>query len=146
STRDRLTYIVVGEGPYRQELERQIVQRGLKEIVRLVGQTDNVLPYYHAADVFALLSKGEAAPIAPLEAMAMELPVVVARQRPYDELIRGDFGAMVPERDATEVARVIGSYLSEPSRGRSAGEAGRRQVELKYTWDRIAQQYLECSL
>jgi glycosyltransferase involved in cell wall biosynthesis len=141
----RLRYLVVGEGPYRPQLERQVAQLGLADVVRLVGATTDVLTYYQAADVFVLLSRGEAAPIAPLEAMAVGLPLVLARQRPFDEIVGDDCGVMVPENDPAEVARMIGTYLSDPCQGRAAGEAGRRRVSHNNAWGKIAQQYLECS-
>src|SRR5262249_40385503 len=62
-------YLVVGDGPYRPELERQVRAMGLEDTARLVGATSDVLPYYQAADLFVMLSHGEAAPLAPLEAM-----------------------------------------------------------------------------
>jgi glycosyltransferase involved in cell wall biosynthesis len=143
--RPRLKYLVVGEGPARAELQARVSQLGLDEVVRLAGSTANVLPYYQAADVFALLSHGEAAPIAPLEAMAAELPLVVARQPPFDEIVGEGCGVLVAEDKPAEVAREIGLFLSEGGRGRAAGEAGRRRVCREFTWERIARQYLECS-
>jgi glycosyltransferase involved in cell wall biosynthesis len=141
----RLQYLVVGDGPFRRELEEQARELGVDHTVKLVGSTTNVLPYYQAADVFVLLSQGEAAPIAPLEAMAMELPVVVARQRPFDEMVTDECGVMVLEQEPAEVARVIGSFLSNSSLRQAAGKAGRRRVCESFTWERIAHRYLESS-
>jgi glycosyltransferase involved in cell wall biosynthesis len=141
----RVKYLVLGDGPYRPELEKRIQDLGLAGVARLVGPTVDVLPYYQAADVFALLSHGEAAPIAPLEAMAMELPVVVARQRPFDEIIDDECGVMVPELEPAAVARAIGAFLVNAPRRRAAGAAGRRLVAQRFTWERIAKQYLEHS-
>jgi glycosyltransferase involved in cell wall biosynthesis len=138
-------YLVVGDGPFRQELEGQVRELGLEGAVRMVGATANVLPYYQAADVFVLLSHGEAAPIAPLEAMAAELPVVVARQPPFDEVVSDECGIMVAEQEPAEVARVVGGLLSDEARRKAAGLAGRRRVCASYTWEQIARQYLDSS-
>jgi glycosyltransferase involved in cell wall biosynthesis len=141
----RVKYVVLGEGPHRPELEREIAQRGLGDVAVLAGSTGDVLPYYRAADVFALLSHGEAAPIAPLEALAMELPIVVARQRPWDELVTGEWGVMVREDDPAAVAAALDAFLSNPARAQAAGAAGQRLVCQEFSWDRIARQYLEYS-
>jgi glycosyltransferase involved in cell wall biosynthesis len=141
----RLKYVVLGEGPYRPELEQEVNRLGLADAVVLAGSTSDVLPYYRAADAFALLSHGEAAPIAPLEAMAMELPLVVARQRPFDEVVSGECGVLVPEEDPAAVAGALCAFLSDPARARAAGAAGRRRVCRDFTWDAIARQYLEHS-
>jgi glycosyltransferase involved in cell wall biosynthesis len=72
----------------------------------------------------------------------MELPIVVARQRPWDELVTGEWGVMVPEDDPAAVAAALDGFLSDPARARAAGAAGRRLVCEEFSWDRIARQYL----
>jgi glycosyltransferase involved in cell wall biosynthesis len=141
----RVKYLVVGEGPYRPDLEQRVRLLGLENVARLIGATPDVLPYYRAADVFALLSHGEASPLAPLEAMAMELPLVVARQRPFDEVVTEGCGVMVAEEDSDEVARAIGSFLTDRAKALAAGRAGRERVCKYFSWKRIAEQYLQCS-
>src|SRR5262249_7312313 len=132
-------------GPCRAELEEQVSRLGLDEAVQLVGPATDVLPYYRAADVFALLSHGEASPIAPLEAMAVGLPLVVAQQRPFDEVIDSRGGVMVAEDKAEEVAQAMGGFWAAPRKARAAGNAGRERACRHFSWDRIADQYLHSS-
>jgi glycosyltransferase involved in cell wall biosynthesis len=138
----RVKYLVVGEGPYRAELEERVRRLGLEGVARLVGPTRDVLPYYHAADIFTLLSHGEAAGIAPLEALAAEVPVVLARQRPFDEMITDECGALVAEQNPAEVAQTLAALLADGDRRRAAGKAGRRRVCEHFTWEQIARHYL----
>jgi phosphatidyl-myo-inositol dimannoside synthase len=138
----RAKYFVVGDGPYRAVLEQQILSLGLSENVMLLGVTNDVMPYYNSADLFLLLSHGEASPIAPLEAMASELPVIVANQQPFDEMVGREEGVLVDERDATQVADAINVLLLNSELRRSMGEAGRRHVLANYTWERISDCYL----
>lgn len=145
ATNPRVKYLVTGEGPYRMELEGLIAQIGLTDVARLVGSSTDVLPYYRAANVFALLSHGEAAPIAPLEAMAMELPLVVAKQKPFGEVVTDDCGTMVAEEDPNAVANAISGYLTNSTLAQAAGMAGRAKVCRDFTWERIARDYLESS-
>jgi glycosyltransferase involved in cell wall biosynthesis len=141
----RLKYLVLGDGPYREELETQLDQLGLREVVRFEGSKANVLPYYQAADVFALLSYGEAAPIAPLEAMAVELPLVVARQKPFDEIVTDECAVMVTEEEPESVADAVSGFLGDRAWREGAGAAGRRRVCQEFTWEQIARRYVECS-
>jgi glycosyltransferase involved in cell wall biosynthesis len=92
--------------------------------------------------VFALLSHGEAAPLSPLEAMATELPLVVAKQRPFDEFLTDETGRLVEEAAPAQVAAAIGDYLADPALRATAGRAGRERVCRDFTWERIARQYL----
>jgi glycosyltransferase involved in cell wall biosynthesis len=134
-------YFVVGEGPYRGALETQIRECGLDASVKLLGATADILPLYNAADIFLLLARGEAMPIAPLEAMAMELPVIAASQPPFGEVVAPDCGILVPEKDSDQVATAINELLSNAPRRHAMGEAGRARVLADFTWERVAEQY-----
>jgi len=63
---------IVGEGPERPALERQIAKRGLQGHVHLVGQVprDQVAGYYSHADLIVMTSKSEGIPVVLMEAMA----------------------------------------------------------------------------
>jgi glycosyltransferase involved in cell wall biosynthesis len=144
-THPRLKYMVVGDGPYRATLEAQIQRLELKNVARLVGAVENIYPYYNVADIFLLLSIGEASPIAPLEAMAMELPIVVSDSPPYDEIVDSRFGVRISEQDSGELVKAIDSLLSDASRRRRMGSEGRACVRAAYSWQAIAERYLELS-
>jgi glycosyltransferase involved in cell wall biosynthesis len=143
SSHPRTKYFVVGEGAYRSAIESQIRRLGLSDNVILVGPTHDVIPYYNAADIFVLLSHGEASPLAPLEAMAMKLPVITANQRPFDEMIGLEHGVLVDEREPKQVAHAIKTLLSNSALCLAMGEAGRRHVLANYTWERISECYLQ---
>jgi len=136
-------YLVVGEGSYRPQLETQIRNSGLEQVVKLIGATDDIFPYYNIADVFLLLAYGEALAIAPLEAMAMRLPVIVANQPPFDELIEPAYGLRVDEADVHAVSDVIVGLLNDPGRRRAMGEAGREKILKDFTWGRVGEQYIQ---
>lgn len=138
----KVKYIVAGEGLYRSALEAQIRNNSLGGVVRLVGAEEDIFPYYNIADVFLLLAHGEASPLAPLEALAMELPVIVSTQPPFDEIVRPEFGIMVRETDTKAVVDSVNALLDNPGRRRSMGYAGRVHVQERYGWPAIAEQYL----
>jgi len=63
---------IVGEGPERAVLSRQIVKLGLHGHVHLVGHIPraNVSDYYRLADLVVMTSKSEGIPVALMEAMS----------------------------------------------------------------------------
>lgn len=138
-----IKYVVLGEGPYRAALESLIQERGLQGIVELQGSVANILPYYNLSDLFVLLSRGEGLPAALLEAMAMELPLVVSHQPPFDELVDRTYGIFVAEDDPHQVAAAINTLLGDPDRRRAMGEAARARVLAEFTYDHMAEQYIE---
>ncbi len=138
----QIKYWVIGEGQYRSQLEKQISALGLESIVKLIAPTNDVFLYFNVADIFILLSQGEALPIAPLEAMAMELPLIVACQPPFDEVASPACGVRVNPTDSAQVAEAIINLLSSPERRREMGEAGRARILADFTWERVGEKYL----
>jgi 1,2-diacylglycerol 3-alpha-glucosyltransferase len=69
---------VIGDGPERAALEKQIERRGAGGQVVLLGRVEhkNLPPYYHAFDLFATASLSEMNSISMLEATASGLFVV----------------------------------------------------------------------
>src|SRR5690606_24623325 len=86
---------IVGNGPQDQNLQQQIDELGLRDRVRLAGRHDDVVPWLHAFDVFALPSTGnEGVPQALMQAMACELPVVTTDAGAIPELARHEETAL----------------------------------------------------
>jgi rhamnosyl/mannosyltransferase len=50
------TLLIIGNGPLRTELETVARVAGVAARVHFLGQVDDVVPYYHAADIFVLPS------------------------------------------------------------------------------------------
>ena len=70
--------LLIGDGPERKRIERNIADLGLEEHVRITGFTENVLPLVAACDVMVLVSHHvETFSIAALEAMALGKPMVM---------------------------------------------------------------------
>jgi colanic acid/amylovoran biosynthesis glycosyltransferase len=63
---------IVGEGPERPTLEREIVERGLQGQVRLMGHVPRTAlrSYYRYADLVVMTSKSEGIPVVLMEAMS----------------------------------------------------------------------------
>ena len=72
--------LLIGDGPLRAELEKEVRTLNIGNRVAFLGEIQNrdIVPYYHAADVFVLpsIARSEAFGIVQLEAMASGLPVI----------------------------------------------------------------------
>jgi glycosyltransferase involved in cell wall biosynthesis len=81
------------------------------------------------AHVFALASHQEALGVATMEAMAMELPVVVSRVGGVPELVRqGVDGLLVPAQDPSALAAAITTVLTDPELATALGRSGAVRV------------------
>lgn len=86
-----------------------------------------------ALDVFVLPSWREGFPRSPMEAAAMERPVVVTDIRGCREVcVDGETGTIVPVRDAERLAAAVSALLAEPARARAYGQRARRLAEERF--------------
>src|SRR5260370_20833403 len=120
-TRIDATLLLVGDGPLRHSLERAARDLGVASKVELLGemQPREIVPYYHASDIFVLpsIARSEAFGIVQLEAMACGKPVVntnLASGVPFASL-DGVTGITVEPADADAAAGAINRLLRDPS-------------------------------
>ncbi len=140
----RPDYLVIGDGPRREPLERLARELELSDRVRFLGQLPNPDAVARAAgcDVFVMPGVEEPFGVAFVEAMAAGLPAIGSRGEGGPEDIAAAGGGMVLVRsgDAGELAAAI-SRLSD-DRGELArlGAEARRTVAASFTWERCGVQ------
>ena len=123
------TFVLVGDGPERAELERAAAALGITGSVVFAGWVDNPYPLLRAFDVVALTSNSEGFPVVLAEAMGLERPIVATRVGGVEEIVRdGVTGEVIAPGDATALARALLRLLADPDRRRAFGRAGREIV------------------
>ncbi|MBA3258531.1 MAG: glycosyltransferase [Gemmatimonadales bacterium] len=134
-------YEVVGEGPLRESLARDVERLGIADRVRLHGwqtqaQVRAQLDRAHVlvqASVTAGDADEEGIPNVLKEAMAAGMPVVATRHAGIPELVEdGVSGLLVPERDPGALASALGSLARTPERWVAMGLAGRARIGREY--------------
>jgi glycosyltransferase involved in cell wall biosynthesis len=131
---------IVGDGPARPALERQIRAGGLEDRVRLLGFWPEPVELYHALDLFALSSRREGLPNVVLEALAMEVPVIATRVGGVPEIIgHGQTGLLCPPADPTALAAALRTLMADPSLRARLARAGRALVEREFSFSRRMQ-------
>ncbi|MBC7521345.1 MAG: glycosyltransferase, partial [Sandarakinorhabdus sp.] len=117
------TLAIIGEGGARRQIEARIKGLGLEASVRLPGH-GAVMPALADADVFVLSSDYEALPAVVVEALASGLPVVATDCCVSMCSLVGDFGTVVPRRDAAALATAMAEQaLLTPAQRASASAA-----------------------
>lgn len=135
--------VLVGEPRDHEEAERlEVVIRkhDLHDHVRLTGllSGEDKWREFRAADVFCFPTfyENEALPIAIIEAMQFELPVVGSDWRGVPSLVRtGETGFIVPPRDPAALADRLEELAERPELRRRMGRAARQLYLERYTVD-----------
>jgi len=138
-------FIIVGEGPLRNQLLRELEVANLSGNFTFIGNiTGNMLPpIYNCADVFALPSIQEGQGIVLLEAQASAKPVVAFDIGGVNEAVRGDETGLLVQRGNTDMlADAIMKLLSDKELREKMGANGRRFVAENLTWDICARKML----
>ncbi|HKY37045.1 MAG TPA: glycosyltransferase [Polyangiaceae bacterium] len=132
-------FLLVGDGPERQLVERRVSELGLSGRVLLPGLQTDVRPYLAAMDVYLMTSDFEGVPLALLEAMAMQLTPVVTDAGGMPEMIQsGTNGIVLPRGDVASLAREVQALLAGGAdRRHGYGEAARQRVRDRFSTRRM---------
>lgn len=112
STIPEIRLVIVGKGPYRENLEELIGELNLTDYVRFVGEVpnDEVALYYQAADYFVSASTSETQGLTYTEAMAAGTQLVVEGNDYLNHLISDESLGVTFEKDADFASTFI-SYV-----------------------------------
>ncbi|MHC4597177.1 MAG: glycosyltransferase, partial [Planctomycetota bacterium] len=133
----RFQFEIVGDGPQRQHLEKLIESLHLADNVKLLGArpNDQLAELYSQACVFLMPcvktpdGDMDGIPVAMMEAMACEVPVVSTAISGIPELVEdGQTGRLAPEKDADALARILEELLEDADRIQLLGKAARVRV------------------
>jgi glycosyltransferase involved in cell wall biosynthesis len=130
AVRDRpdLRFVVVGEGPEHQKLQRRITSDRLQ--VALLGRSDDIASLLGAADLALLTSTWEARALVAQEALLAGVPLISTRVGGIEDLV-DSAAVLVAPGDVEEAARQIVALADNPSERGRLSDAGLRQAA---TW------------
>ena len=147
STSD-FTYLIVGDGPYRDNLEALAADLGVHEQVVFAGHlTDEILPdVYALCDVFVMPSRDnsmlcdiEGFGLVFLEANACGKPVIGGRSGGIpDAVVDGVTGILVRPDDPEDIADALKRILNDNALALRLGRQGRDRVVNQFTWGKCA--------
>lgn len=142
-----LRVVIVGDGDTRVHLEQQAKANQLGNHVIFTGKVppDAVARYFSIFDAIALPRKPYqvcrlVSPLKPLEAMAMNVPMIVSDVEALAEMVEDGVSALVHKSgDAESLANAIRRLVTSPGLGCELAKNARAQMLPSRTWSNIAQ-------
>jgi phosphatidyl-myo-inositol dimannoside synthase len=142
-----VTYLIVGDGPYREQLETLAVAMGVHDCVIFANRVpDEDLPdIYAMSDVFIMPSRArieacdvEGFGLVFLEANACGKPVIGGRSGGIpDAIIDGHTGFLVDPYDPQDIANTLARLLTDRDLSSQLGRQGQARVVRDFSWTQV---------
>jgi glycosyltransferase involved in cell wall biosynthesis len=135
---------VVGDGPLRGKLEEQANVLKIREYVTFVGNTNDVIRYYHDSHILVVPSNWEGLPLVLLEGMGCGLPIVASDIGGIREVIQdGINGLLFPMGNEKELASKIIYLMQNSEAATEMGRISREKAVSYFSLTRNMQSYFE---
>lgn len=129
-----------GDAALQKRIDR-LVARG-RIVVRGWVRQSELAATLGGASMVVVPSRFESFGLAATEAMACGVPVIASTAGALPELVdHQETGLLFPSGDAAALAETIRYLHAHPEHARRMGEAARRHVRARYSWDAAAAAY-----
>jgi glycosyltransferase involved in cell wall biosynthesis len=122
-------FLIMGEGPLREEIEAGIKDAGVDGRVFLSSYRQDWWGLLKSASALVSMSRVEGQPNVVLEAMAAGCPLIVSDIPEHREILSDDSASFVPVNDSVELAASIKNLLSDPDAARKRAEQARSYAD-----------------
>lgn len=137
--RPDVTFVIVGDGPERADLEAKAAALGITARVRFLGQRDDAVDLYAGFDVLAFTSRYEGIPFTILEAMGLGVPVVATRIPGMDEVVVDAVTGRLVDADASAIAAAILPVLADDDARAAMSHASRKRMLFEFSVSRMVE-------
>lgn len=116
---------IIGDGYYRERLERFVEEKNLTEFVTFTGWVRNADEYYASSDVGLMLSANEGFGRVTIEYMRAGLAVIASNSGANPELVEdGKTGLLYPTGDVGKLCDMMERMVTNPDLRQALAAAG----------------------
>ena len=119
---ERFKWVIIGEGPERNRIQKLIDKYKLNDYVILHGYESNPFPYFRKADLYVQTSKAEGYCTTITEATVLGKAVVTTDVTGVYEQLANGKGGIIVHKDYNEVASAIKEFMHNEEKKRSCSE------------------------
>ena len=134
---------LAGNGPLHEQLKTLSKSLGITDKVHFLGNINQTCRFLNSLDVFVSNStSGEGLSLAVLEAMACEVPVVATAVAEHPNVLDdGRAGSLILPENEDALVEALLHLAKHPEIMMSIGQAGRRRVFNRYSYDSMMAAY-----
>jgi glycosyltransferase involved in cell wall biosynthesis len=127
---------LIGDGPERENLEKQAQKLGIADRVRFWGWQTSAQMYYQAMDLLLLPSHTEGLPNVVLEAMIMTTPIAATDVGGVRDLLDdGRCGIILPTEQPASWANLIQNMLDCPNLMQQTALRAKQRILTHFTFE-----------
>jgi glycosyltransferase involved in cell wall biosynthesis len=131
---NNVTFLIVGDGPLRVDLEKLASELNISEQVIFTGFRSDIHHLISAVDILVIPSIQEGFPMITLEAMAMAKPIVATKiEGIVEQIIDGESGYLVSPRDPMAICEAVIELSHNRQLALKLGLEARRRVEKEFS-------------
>ena len=134
-------FLILGSGEDDEKLKKQIVENGLSDIMRIIGNTPYIKDYYEKAAFMCMTSRFEGLPMTLIEAQSFGLPIIA-----YDcltgpsEVISKESGFSIENNNEKEFIKKIKELIQNNELRSVMSTKAKKETE-KYAIDLIIKRW-----
>jgi len=134
--KDHLKLMIIGDGPQKQILERQIKRLKLEDTVQITGALNRAsyLRALSSASLFVLASSYEGLPHAIIEAMLSEVPVVASDIPGNREVIEHEKTGLLTKTATEDLSDAIKRMLTDEELTKQIKLNAKRNAQQRFGW------------
>jgi glycosyltransferase involved in cell wall biosynthesis len=134
-------FIIVGDGPLKEELLAKRAAAGIEERLHMPGLKTDVKPYFSAMDIYMMSSIFEGLPIALLEAMSCSCAVISTKAGGVGEVIEdGKSGLLCEVNEYMKLVDAGVKLLLNPAQRTATAAGARARVQQDFSIIKMASQ------
>jgi glycosyltransferase involved in cell wall biosynthesis len=122
---------IVGDGPERENLEKEIRDKGLENRVEILGFQEDIWPFLFESDIFILPSLREGSSVSLAEAMTVGLPSIVTQIGGASEILgESQSGFLIDPLDSNSIQSAMQQMLDLSQEERHAmGQRAKKESQ-----------------
>jgi len=139
------TLYLLGEGDYREQLEKFTADLGIQDHVRFLGWRKDALAIIAASDLVVHPSLEDALSSAVIESLMLSRPIIASDiSGVRDILDDGKYGVIVPPADSSALREAIEKTIVDLPAAQEKAKAGRAHILDNMGAERFANEYANC--